>query len=200
MKEQNEIGPDSVATERVSVEQLFRAHASFVASFLHRLGVPRSDVDDAVQEVFTIAHRKGGFEPGLATARTWLGAIALRVASGTKRKHARRREKLESSVLAATESQGTTAQQRLEARDSLARVQRALDTLDVSHRAVFVLYEIEGEDCSHIAECLGVAVGTVYSRLHTARRRFVQAHDDLVRAEGTPSEHEQLRLGSGALR
>ncbi len=42
---------------------LFRAHAAFVASFLFRLGLEPSEIEDAVQEVFLIAHRQGGYHP-----------------------------------------------------------------------------------------------------------------------------------------
>jgi len=181
---------DAVVTERVSVEQLFREHARFVAAFLYRLGVPEADVDDAVQEVFAVALRKGGFTPGAASPRSWLGAIAVRVASTTRRSVSRRREDFEESGTASPQAHAATAQATLETRQSLARVERALASLDVAHRAVFVLYELEGEDCKHIAESLGIAVGTVYSRLHEARRRFMRAHDDLLRAEAQLATRE----------
>src|ERR1043166_4212655 len=63
---------------------LFRAHAAFVASFLFRLGLEPNEIDDAVQEVFLIAHRQGGYQPGPAQPRTWLAAIAIRVAMKAK--------------------------------------------------------------------------------------------------------------------
>ena len=49
-------------------------------------------------------------------------------------------------------------------------MQRALDTVDVERRALFVLFEIEGESCDDIAAGLGIPVGTVYSRLHYGTR------------------------------
>ena len=39
-------------TETIGAEALFRAHASFVAGFLVRLGVRPADLDDLMQEVF----------------------------------------------------------------------------------------------------------------------------------------------------
>src|SRR5260370_9194828 len=68
---------------------LFRAHAAFVASFLYRLGLEPSEIEDAVQEVFLIAHRQGGYHPGPAQPRTWLAAIAIRVAMQAKTRHRR---------------------------------------------------------------------------------------------------------------
>lgn len=50
----------SSSCERLGADALFRRYAPFIASFLRRLGVPAVDLDDSVQEVFVVAHRKGG--------------------------------------------------------------------------------------------------------------------------------------------
>jgi RNA polymerase sigma-70 factor (ECF subfamily) len=162
----------------LDAEALFLAHAPFVASFLHRLGTPRAEVDDLVQEVFLIAHRKGGYEPGAAQPRTWLAAIALRVARGNRRERARRLDVPDEPHLASAIAPNDL-QLSAETRESLSRVQRALASLDFEHRAAFVLYELEGDPCDSIAAALGVPVGTIYSRLHHARRRFLDAYTAL---------------------
>ena len=164
--------------ERMDVEALFRAHAGFVAAFLGRLGVPQADVDDRVQEVFLVAHRKGGYTPGQGHPRTWLGAIAVRVASTARRSVARRREDGSDALLARIAPQASPAEV-VEQRRALDRVPHALDSLDREHRSVFVLYEIDGQPCEAIAESFGIPVGTVYSRLHNARRRFKQLYAEL---------------------
>ena len=61
---------------------------------------------------------------------------------------------------------------------TLTRVAKVLATFDVEHRSVWVLFELEGESCADIARALGIPVGTVYSRLHHARRAFQRAFDD----------------------
>lgn len=170
---------------QVDAQTLFRAHAPFVAAFLHRLGTPRSEVDDLVQEVFLVAHRKGGFVPGLGQPRTWLAAIAVRVSRAGQRARSRRREADDDSALEGLAASSDPAA-TVEARKALERVQRALEMLDVEHRAAFVLYEIEGESCESIAASFDVPVGTVYSRLHHARRRFREAYTQLGRDDSTP--------------
>lgn len=160
----------------MDTETLFRSYAGFVAAFLRRLGVPAADVDDSVQEVFLVTHRKGGYVPGAAHPRTWLAAIATLIAQANARKRARRREHLELLEAADTHSSDVDPHTSLAARESLARVQRALDTLELPHRAAFVLYEIEGESCEAIAAAFDVPLGTVHSRLHHARRRFLHAY------------------------
>jgi RNA polymerase sigma-70 factor (ECF subfamily) len=44
--------------------------------------------------------------------------------------------------------------------------------MDLEKRAVFVMFEIEQMPCAEIATLLDVPVGTVYSRLHAARKSF----------------------------
>lgn len=178
----------------IDVQALFRAHALFVASFLRRLGTPGSEVDDLVQEVFLIAHRKGGYTPGAGQPRSWLGAIALRVASTSKRTRGRRREDPidESLPLAAAPHDVAAA---LETQRALQRVQQALDGLELEQRAAFVLYEFEGEGCDSIAASLGVPVGTVYSRLHHARRRFLDAYAALDGDRSSQATARRRRAG-----
>jgi RNA polymerase sigma-70 factor (ECF subfamily) len=166
-----------VPVERIGVEALFRAHASFVATFLHRLGTPQHEIDDLVQEVFVVAHRKGGYVRGPAQPRSWLGAIAVRVAQAGHR--ARRRKEAPNSPAVDDLSMSSDTLERIETQRSVARVQRALATLPVEQRAAFVLFEIEGETCESIAATWDVPVGTVYSRLHHARRKFMQIYEAL---------------------
>lgn len=170
----------AVTYERQSAEALFLEHAEFVAQFLHRLGVQSADVDDVVQEVFIVAHRKGGYEPGPAKPRTWLAAIATRLAAASRRGRARRREDYDEVALDVAQAEGRGPAEAAEIAQSMTRVQQALDTLDPAHRAAFVLYEIEGTPCDEIATALGVPIGTVYSRLHHARSRFAEAHAKLA--------------------
>lgn len=159
--------------EPIDAEALYRAHAPFVAGFLVRLGARRADMDDLLQEVFLVAHRRGGYAPGPARPTTWLAEIAFRVLANARRARARRaaREPLaldESSV----PSHGATPEQSIESARAIERVQRCLETLDDDHRVVLVLHELYGEGCAEIAAALGIPVGTVHSRLHHARRKF----------------------------
>jgi RNA polymerase sigma-70 factor (ECF subfamily) len=164
--------------DHLDADALYRAHAQFVARFLLRLGAAGEDVPDLVQEVFLVAHRRGGFTPGRAKPTTWLAEIAFRVSSDRRKKARRRMEdaNAEAVELAPATAGELSPGQQAEARQALARVQRALDTLTPEKRAVFVLYELEGQACDAIAAALDVPVGTVYSRLHSARREFAKAH------------------------
>jgi RNA polymerase sigma-70 factor (ECF subfamily) len=166
-----------VEEARLDAGVLFARHARFVAEFLWNLGIARQEIEDLLQEVFMVAHRKGGFAPGAAKATTWLAEIALRVAGTRRRGWARRGDVADDRAVALAVAGHPSPAERVEAMEALERVQRALDALDLGLRAVFVLYELQGESCDDIAQALGVPVGTVYSRLHEARRRVMAAHE-----------------------
>jgi RNA polymerase sigma-70 factor (ECF subfamily) len=140
-----------------------------VARFFHRLGFAPADVADLVQNVFLVAHQKGGFDHGAAKPRTWLYAIAYRVAADERRRRRRRPVESLDGVLLEDTSDPETKLQHLR---SLERVLRCLQKLDLLHRAAFILFEVEGLSGKEVAESLEIPVGTVYRRVHVARARF----------------------------
>ena len=166
--------------------ELFRCHAPFVARFLVRLGVQPQDVDDLVQEVFVVAHRHGGYVAGPARPTTWLASIAVGVTSAQRRTRRRRPEHLTNEAGLRHAAPGANPAEAAETAQALRRVQTAIDAIDPERRAVFILFELEGESCDQIASGLGIPLGTVHSRLHTARREFTAAMDRLRAAERHP--------------
>ena len=63
--------------------------------------------------------------------------------------------------------------QDLEAEEGKARFERAIAALPPKQRAVLALREIQGLSYDEIASNLGIARGTVMSRLFHARRRVL---------------------------
>jgi RNA polymerase sigma-70 factor, ECF subfamily len=170
-----------MSDEIVTAAQLFRAHAKWVASFTLKLGAARQAVDDLVQEVFLVAHRRGGYRPGAAKATTWLAEITVRVVSTHRRGERRQRVIPDEGALQGAVAVGPTPDRTAEGRAMLALVERALDELDIGKRAVFVLYELMDESCEDIARGMSIPVGTVHSRLHAARRELQAAFARLER-------------------
>lgn len=162
--------------QRLDSGELFRRHAAYVARFLWRLGVRGPEVDDLVQEVFVVAHRRGGFVPERAKPTTWLAEIAVRVASAHRRKTKRGRSEIELEEALELKASTPDASVLTETKERLDRVARVLQALEMPQRAVFVLFEIEGESCEEIAQGLNVPLGTVHSRLHAARKNFSRLH------------------------
>ncbi len=52
---------------------------------LHRLGVPSLVLDEAVQDVFLVVHRRRDEFAGRSSLRTWIFGIVLRVAKDYRR-------------------------------------------------------------------------------------------------------------------
>jgi RNA polymerase sigma-70 factor (ECF subfamily) len=188
------------APRRISAESLFRTHAAFVATFVRRLGCFEDQIDDAVQEVFLTAHRRGGFEEGPAKPTTWLAEIALRVVSTLKRTASRKRTVADPDAVERCASSAATPFDTAASRSALARVDRALGALDVDRRAVFILFEIEGESCETIAKGLGVPVGTVHSRLFSARKKFFEAYAKLETHDPVRETQPRMRVAGGEVR
>lgn len=156
-------------------------YARFVAAFLHRLGVHGAELEDIVQDVFMAAHHKGGYRPGAASPTTFLARLALDARRTTRRRN-RRFWKAHSASLASAlfDAHSPTPEHDLALQQAAQRCQASLDTLDPETRAIFLLFELEGESCEAIAAAFGLKLGTVYSRLHAARAEF---HSQVARAE-----------------
>lgn len=172
-----EVGPEAVVErckngEVAAWREVFQDHGPYLRRLLGRIGVDPADVDDALQDVFVVAHRKlSGFD-GRSRLRTWLTGIALRVASQNRRRAAVRR--LSRAVLPRAAPVRTPEELTAEAqaRPVLAQI---LAGIGERKRSVFVLYEMEGMEGEQIARLLGCSVNTVWSRLRHARAEFEKA-------------------------
>jgi RNA polymerase sigma-70 factor, ECF subfamily len=154
-----------------SLEHVFAEHLSFVWRILGGMGVPEADREDVAQEVFLVVRSQLARYEERGSMRSWLYAIANRVASD-HRSRARFRCELpcDTPPERAFDEEG-----RLEARRSLELVQAALAGLDPEPRRVFLLHEVEGLTMAEIAQAVGAPVQTCYSRLHAARSRVCAA-------------------------
>jgi RNA polymerase sigma-70 factor (ECF subfamily) len=143
---------------------------------LRRLGVPEAAIDDAVQEVFLVVHRRLGEFEGRSSLKTWVCAIVARVA-GDHRRALRRKSPHGRSPDAAVDAdtvpdEGGNPEDRASRREGVLLLHRLLDELDDDKRTVLVLAELEELTIPEIAEVLGENVNTVYARLRAARREF----------------------------
>ncbi len=174
--------PKTVPTTdlRPTFPVLYREHAGMVRRALRQLGVPPGHLDDAVQDVFVVLHRRiGDFEQD-RSLKNWLWGIARGVASGYRRTQ-RRRDRLHAALPA---PDGPGLPERGVARQQAAAIlDDFLGSLDADKCAVFVLSEVEGRRGPEIAELLDVNVNTVYARLRAARKRF----DAAMERHRTPS-------------
>jgi RNA polymerase sigma-70 factor (ECF subfamily) len=152
-----------------------------------RLVGSTEDARDILQDTFIKAYENlEGFRGG-SSLYTWL----FRIAVNTSLSHRRKRKWVSMSSAGAEESSSGEGwadpsapdpSEPLEAAEAEALVQRALDALDEEHRTVVVLRDIQHCDYREIAEILGIATGTVKSRLHRARLMLRDKLKPLFRA------------------
>lgn len=156
-------------------------HLAVVWRVLRRTGLLPADADDATQDVFWVFARRVT-EVAEASERSFLVAVALRVASDRRRSKWSRRatEPIdpETCVSDALQPDEALAQRR-----GRALLDEVLDSLGTPEREVFVLIELEQMTRDEVAEVLKIPAGTVASRLRRAREDFRSAAER-VRARG----------------
>lgn len=162
---------------RLTVTQVHERHGEFVWRTLNRMGVRPPHVEDVYQEVFLVVHRRLRTFTGQSALTTWLYEICFRVAAGYRRKAHFRREQLlpDWSAMESLSSQAPSPERQLVTARQAKQLERILDTMPLEYRVVFVMFEIEGMSSEQIAESVGAPLGTVYSRLYRARKRFARA-------------------------
>lgn len=159
----------------LALDAFYRQHARKVLGWAIRLGGPSVDPEDITHEVFAIAFRKlRGFR-GDAQPSTWLFVITRNVVSNARRRAAIRRFVGLDSGMDELPSEEPGADADIEGKRRRRQVQLALERLKAPQREVLVLMDLEGRTAPEVAEMLDVPAGTVYSRLHYARKAFKQA-------------------------
>jgi RNA polymerase sigma-70 factor (ECF subfamily) len=139
---------------------LYRAQGPKLEAFLWRLLGNRQAAEDVMQETFAqIWHRPNGFQPERGTLCAYLFGAGRKRAAEWWRKQAR----------AGTAVPEDSAACKTEA-DSL--VGDAFSRLPEEQRSLIWLREVEGLSYAELAEILEIPVGTVRSRLFTAREEL----------------------------
>jgi RNA polymerase sigma-70 factor, ECF subfamily len=165
------VGGTQHELERDQAEAIFDQQCDYVWNALRRLGVARADLEDLTHDTFVAVFRQWhGYDP-TRPLRPWLFGFALRVASDHRRRARHRFEVSDDFLEAADETPGAVELLLQKEREALA--QRALQSVELSRRAVFILHELDGVTLAEIAEVLGIPLGTAASRLRLARQDFV---------------------------
>jgi RNA polymerase sigma-70 factor (ECF subfamily) len=167
-----------VGAGSLSFEALYDRCFDFVFRNLRRLGVPAAQVDDAVQEVFLVVHRRQGELAECASVEGWVFGVVLRVASDHRRALRRKSPHAQGGAVdpETLADEGAIGAEEQAARSEAAALLHALlAALDEDKRAVFVLAELEQMSARAIGEALGLNPNTVSARLAAARRDFEKA-------------------------
>ena len=158
----------------LSLDEVYRDHAGYVAAIGYRLLGRNHEVDDLVQDVFVEACK--GLEtlrrPG--AVRGWLATIAVRqVGRRLQLKRMRRTLGLEREPLEPHDVAGKGIAPDDQA--TLGRVYAVLEEVPVPERLAWTLRHVQGEKLERVAALCSCS-------LATAKRRIAAAHEKIKEA------------------
>ncbi|MFG3495955.1 RNA polymerase sigma factor [Streptomyces sp. NPDC047928] len=161
--------------------ELFDSYARAVYNHAFRLTADWSTAEDVMAATFMEAWRlRDKVDPEGGSLRPWLLGIATNTARNQYRSN--RRYRAAAAAAAAAElsvpDHAEEVAARLDDRRRLAKALNALASLRRTEREVVALCLGEGLDYEAAAEALGIAVGTVGSRLSRARKKLRALADD----------------------
>jgi len=171
---ESSVAPAMSKADAARFRAMVDANFDFIWRSLRGLGVPAASIDDAAQQVFWTASQKLS-TIAAGSERSFLFATARGIASNARRSQHRSRELLDDEAIASHVDGAPDPEQAVATREARRVLDRILDGLSEDLRAVFLLYELEGQTMAEIASILGTPMGTVASRLRRAREEFQAA-------------------------
>jgi RNA polymerase sigma-70 factor (ECF subfamily) len=184
---------DSQPSVGCAFAQLYREQFEFVWRMLLHFGVPVAVVEDAVQDVFVVVHRRWADRYAHVSVRSWLCGISRRVASDHRRKLSRHERKLEALPRPGPDRE---LERELVGRQLMSALEQVLAKLDPARREVFVLAEVEGMTAREISEAVGTNPNTVAARLRAARIHVSTALAHMAEASND-RELRETRISNG---
>lgn len=166
--------PPGVDTSRdAQFRDIYERWFDDVIGWLYALGAPSADTEDLAQEIFIVVRRNlGRFDGGNLAG--WL----YRIAQLTVRDH-RRRSWFRNLVLRRQEvdlskmpHEADSPARNFEDAEARRQFQLMVTKMHGKLVATFILFEIEGYSGEEIARIQDIPIGTVWTRLHKARKEF----------------------------
>ncbi|MDX1661757.1 MAG: sigma-70 family RNA polymerase sigma factor [Gemmatimonadota bacterium] len=146
-------------------DRLYRDHADRVYALCLRMTADPDAAETLTQDVFVRAWRRLDSFRGDSRFSTWLHRLTVNLVLDRRRSAARRRAREENADRA--DYLGAV---RRAAPGTRMDLERAIAKLPEGARTMLVLYDVEGYAYEEIAEMTDVALGTVKSQLHRARK------------------------------
>lgn len=151
------------------MEQLLTRHHQRIYGLCRRMARNDADAADACQEALMAIVRGIDKFQGASTFKTW----SHRVASNACLDELRRRQRRPVAVIDEPDRIADTPDLDQQVSDRVT-IEDALPRLAEEFRAPVVLRDVMGMDYAEIAETLGIAPGTVRSRISRGRRQLAE--------------------------
>ncbi len=173
------------AGDESAFEALIKRHETRVYRLLYRMMGSREDAEDLTQETFLSLHRHGHRFRAESRFSTFVYRVAANAALNRRRSLGRGRARIERLKTRQAAGDDLPSSPRSPEDSTLGgelsdHVRAALDALSPSLRMPVILYDIEGLAYGEIARVLGIAEGTVKSRIHRARQALRERLKELL--------------------
>lgn len=167
--------------DQLTFEDVYKTCFAFVFRNAKRLGVGDASIDDVVQEVFLVVHRRLHDYDGRVPINGWIFGILSHVVRGHRRTLRRKYRPMVQSELDAEATRDVISSaveplRIIEQREAARLLLGLLDSLDDDKRELLVLSELEQLTVPEIAEAMGTNVNTVYSRVKAAKKAFAEVY------------------------
>jgi RNA polymerase sigma-70 factor (ECF subfamily) len=150
--------------------RFYRTHVATVLRFLARMrGVHRGSEDDLAHQVFLEVERHAGSYQGRSSVPGWLYGITVNVVRHHVRSEVRMRKRNEASAPPDDASVRSPEDRYADAERARA-VRAAIERLPEDLRLPFCAVMVDELPGREVAEALGIPEGTLWRRLHDARK------------------------------
>ncbi len=166
------------------MDQLLSRHYERLYALCRRMARNDADAADACQEALMAIVRGIDKFQGNSTFRTW----SYRVASNACLDELRRRQRRPIAVIDEPERVADSPDLDQRVADRLT-IEDALPRLPEEFRAPVVLRDVIGMDYAEIADTLGIAPGTVRSRISRGRRQLAELLGNQDGSPERPTNH-----------
>lgn len=139
--------------------------------------------EDLEQEVFVRVWKNKDKYTEKGSLRSWINTVAKNISKDYLRLASRRHEQNATSddeVVNAIKDTKVTPELRLQSKIREKRIIKAIDNLRPKLKEVIMLCDIEGYTYEEAATTLGVPIGTIKSRIFTAKKELAQKLSDLL--------------------
>jgi RNA polymerase sigma-70 factor (ECF subfamily) len=159
--------------DTAALAALFDRHHAVVFRFVSRIASAcASDVEDLAQSTFLEMWRSSGRFRQSGSARSWILGIAANLVRHYVRGEVRRRAALADLAGQPDKGRGGRPDELAAQSEMMERLSAALHALPHDLRVAFVLCDVEEVPGVEAARALGVRQGTLWRRLHDARKRL----------------------------
>lgn len=158
------------AGDRQAFERLFREHHVRVYNLAYYIVGDREEAEDITQRAFVKAWEELPRLHHVRAFAAWLNRIAANIAHDVVRARAARAEVSDDGhANSRNHYNGADVNSNLLAQERSAQVHRAISSLPEHQREVVVMHHLQNMSVQEIADGLGIAPGTVLSRLARGR-------------------------------